>query len=184
MEICKFLVQVKADVAAKDCLYDPLPSVEELFVFAFSADFLFPFFRTVVFRLCPRPRLKIANIPPPPPSRPLQSIHPAALGCIWRALGDLQIFGGSQSGCGREEQVRYFAPRKLAFVLSPTRCAADTAALLSNSPSKEKNPTLSPSCAASAPRSERFTFALHIVSFSSPSPPHPLLFVTFCAPFQ
>jgi hypothetical protein len=90
-------VQVKADVDAKDDVYDPLPSVEELFVFAVSADFLFPFFRTVVIR----PRLKIANIPPPP-SRPLQSMHPAALGCSERALGDLQIFGASQSGCGRE----------------------------------------------------------------------------------
>ncbi len=97
LEICKYLVELKADVAAKDRRYDPLPSVEELlFVFAFSSDFLFPFFRTVVVRLCPRPWLKVATIPPPP-SRPLQSIHPAVCGCRLRALGDLQIFGGSQS---------------------------------------------------------------------------------------
>ena len=102
----------------------------------------------------------------------------------------MQIFGASQSGCGREGQVRYFAPHELVFELSPTRCAAVTAALPSNAPSTTVTatiPTWSRSCAASAPRSDRFKFALHIVLCSPPFPFHrapPLLFATFCVPFD
>ncbi len=44
----------------------PYHPFEELFCFAFKADILLPIFRTVVLRLCQRPRLEIANIPPPP----------------------------------------------------------------------------------------------------------------------
>jgi hypothetical protein len=47
----------------------------------------------------------------PSPSRPLQSKHCTACCCKGRTLGDLQIFGGSQSECGHEGQVRHFASR-------------------------------------------------------------------------
>jgi len=81
LEICKVLVQVKADVAAKDHRYDPLPSVEELFVSCIFGRFFVSVFSNRRVPPLPPPAAQSCEHPPPPPHVPCSQgtpLHKAA----------------------------------------------------------------------------------------------------------
>jgi hypothetical protein len=82
LELCKFLVEVRADVAAKDSLYDPLPSVQKLFFLYFLPIFCFPLFNPSCSASAPASGSKLRTSPPPPhvPCSQSTPLHNAAEG--------------------------------------------------------------------------------------------------------
>ena len=144
----------------------------------FLPIFCFRFFEPSCSASAPARGSKLRASPPPPLTSP--AVNPPR--CIMlQGLGTWRFANfwcKSKRMWPRKQGSILCSARELAFELSPTRCAAGTAALPSNGPSTATTPTWSPSCAASAPRSERFTFALYIVSFSSSMHPPP------CVPFD